>query len=76
MICHTGSRQLGKSVKSRPNQPPEIRIGRRTEKCARSWPDLVPFHAVEPAILVGAAADRQDQGRSAASDGRFDLPRA
>src|SRR6266853_827777 len=60
--CHPGSRQIGKSVISGPNQAREIGISEHAEKCPRSRPDLVPFHAIEPAILVGATTHRQDQG--------------
>ena len=62
MIRHSGNRPVGKSFISGSNQAREIGISSHAKECPRSRPDLVPFHAVEPAILVRATANRQDHG--------------
>jgi hypothetical protein len=67
---------VGKPAILGADQNLETGIGARAENDARYRPDLMPFDAVQPAILVGARGRGQDDGhqqaaRFAALDRRF-----
>ncbi len=63
MVGHAGRREPGKSFKGGLSKAPEIGIIRRLEGGARAQLDLVPINAIEPAVLIGATTDRQDDRR-------------
>ena len=57
VIRHARRRVIGETCVGRTNETGVIRIGRSAEEPARANLDLVPLDVIEPAILVGAAAD-------------------
>jgi len=71
VIRDTRRRVIGETHIHRTNETGVVRIGRSAEEPACAGPDLVPLDVVEPAILVGAAADWEHEGEGGGPAVRF-----